>query len=158
MAATRIPAIAGPAARARFTARLPSARAAGNCSRLTISGVMACQAGIFSAVPTPMAKVSASSSAGVMAPSKVSAPSEATASSIQVWVNRSSRRRSTTSASAPEGSESRIIGMASLVCSSATRRGECERDIISHDSPTSSIHDPTFEIRAAIHSARKSGS
>src|SRR5205823_15042081 len=54
--------------------------------------------------------------------------------------------------------ESKMIGIASLVCSSATSSGECDSDIISHDSPTSSIHVPTLEMSAAIHSARKSGS
>ena len=74
----------------------------------------------------------------------------------QACVKRSKRRRSTTSASAPAGNAKRKNGRLSAVCRSATKSGEAVCEVISHASPTSSIHVPTLETTDAIHSQRKS--
>ncbi|MCY1354716.1 hypothetical protein D3C76_1566940 [compost metagenome] len=74
--------MAGPTARARFTPTLDSATAAGSSSLPTSSGVVALQAGIISAVPMPMHRVSASSSQTVVSPSRVSAASRVATAAI----------------------------------------------------------------------------
>jgi hypothetical protein len=60
------PATSGPTMREAFIDTPLSASAAGNCTRGTSSGTMAENTGQRIARPTPLAKVSASSSAGVM--------------------------------------------------------------------------------------------
>ena len=62
------PASSGPTMREAFMATPFSARAAGNCGRLTSSGTMAANTGQRMASPMPLAKVSASSSGAVMPP------------------------------------------------------------------------------------------
>ena len=62
------------------------------------------------------------------------------------------------SAKAPDGIASSTTGKLPAVSTSATMSVDVEREVISQASPTSSIHVPTFEATAAIHSARKTGS
>ena len=62
------PATSGPMMREAFMAMPLSASAAGNCARGTSSGTIAENTGQRMASPTPLAKVSASSSGAVMAP------------------------------------------------------------------------------------------
>src|SRR5437016_12436615 len=62
--ATRTPAIAGPMAREMLMPTLFRAMADGSSSALTSSGTIAAHAGIVIAVPTPTAKVNASSPQG----------------------------------------------------------------------------------------------
>src|SRR5262245_55013085 len=69
-----------------------------------------------------------------------------------------SRRRSTRSAKAPEGTARSTTGKLPAVSINATKNVDVVSEVISHASPTSSIKPPTFEATAAIHSARKSGS
>src|SRR5207244_11195523 len=113
------------------------------------------QAGPFIATPKPRAKVSASKTQGVVAPMIVNTPSDAAASSIQDWVMRRSRRRSTTSASAPARSASRKTGRVVAAWTSATMLGEGAREVISHAAPTFCIQVPTLEATEAIQRARK---
>ena len=62
------PATSGPTMREAFMAMPLSASAAGNCTRGTSSGTMAANTGQRIARPTPLAKVRANSSGGVMTP------------------------------------------------------------------------------------------
>src|SRR4051812_26679028 len=154
-AATTSPARAGPRARAMLKPMLPRVTAAGRSSRGTMSGTLACQAGPLRAAPRPRRKVKARRSPGVVALAAVNAQRPKAARVIQVWVTRSSRRRSSTSATAPAGSESRNIGRLVAAWTSATRMGDGLSVVIIHDAPTFWNQVPTFEATLAIHSQRK---
>src|SRR5882724_6967141 len=156
-AATRSPPSAGPRARATLTEMPPSATAAASSSRGTRSGVVACQAGALSALPRPMQKVSESSNHGPVRRSTVETPSAVAATSIHTCVARSSRRRSTMSASAPAGSARRKNGRLVAVCMSDTMSGEGASPVMSQAALVSCIHVPTFETHEASQSARKTG-
>src|SRR5262249_1178747 len=56
------------------------------------------------------------------------------------------------------GNARRNIGRLPAVSTSATRMGDLVSEIISQDSPTSCIQDPTLDATEAIQSARKIGS
>src|SRR5579864_8088905 len=71
-AATTIPPSAGPTARATFNPAEFKATAEAWRAGVTISGVMACQAGSFTIAPAPSTKVNASRVHGVTAFSSVS--------------------------------------------------------------------------------------
>ena len=71
-----------------------------------------------------------------MAPAAVNAQRPKAARVIQIWVTRSRRRRSSTSATAPAGSDSRNIGRLVAACTSATSVGERVSVVIIHDAPT----------------------
>ncbi len=135
--------------------RLPSATASGNSDFGTSSGWMACHAGRFTAPPRPRANVSKRSEAGVTASAKDSTASPNAATSIQVWVTISRRRRSTMSASAPAGTPTRKTGRSVAVCTNATRVGEALRSPMSHAAPTFCIIVPMFEAIWAMKRARK---
>ena len=153
--ATTSPARAGPAARAMLKPMLPRVTAAGRSSRGTISGMLACQAGPFSAAPRPSRKVKERRIQGVVAWAAVNAQRPKAAAVIQVWVISSRRRRSSTSATAPEGSESRNIGRLVAAWTSATRVGDGLSVVIIHDAPTFWNQVPMFEATLAIQSQRK---
>src|SRR3954463_8915142 len=154
-AATTRPARAGPKARAMLKPMLPRVTAAGRSSRGTISGMLACHAGPLRAAPRPRRKVKARRIPGVVALAAVNAQRPKAARVIQVWVTRSRRRRSSTSATAPAGSESRNMGRLVAAWTSATRVGDGLRVVIIHDAPTFWNQVPTFEATLAIHSQRK---
>src|SRR5436305_3873944 len=153
-AATTRPARAGPAARAMLKPMLPRVTAAGRSSRGTISGMLACQAGPFKAAPSPSRKVKPRRIQGVVAPAAVNAQRPKAATVIQVWVTRSSRRRSSTSATAPAGRDSRNIGRLVAAWTRATSVGDGVSVVIIHDAPTFWNHVPTLEATLAIHSQR----
>ena len=153
-AATARPPRAGPAERAMLKPMLPRVTAAGSSSRGTSSGMIACQAGWFMAAPRPSRKVKRRRSQGVVRPASVSRPRPAAASSIQVWVTSSRRRRSTTSASAPAGRASRNIGRLVAACTSATMVGDGDSVVISQAAPTLWNQVPRLEATVAIHSQR----
>src|ERR1044072_7430140 len=157
-AATMMPPSAGPTARAMLKATLLSETAAVSSLRGTSSGTMACHAGAFIAAPSPSAKVSTSSTTGVVTPASVATASPTAATSIQACEKSSRRLRSMMSASAPAGGASRKGGAVSAVCISATMKGVGASVVISHSAPTLCIHVPTFDATAASHSARKSES
>ncbi len=107
---TSAPAIAGPIARAPFMLMLPSAAAAGICSRGTSSGWIACHAGPVSACPQPIRNSSVNNTAGVARPDPVSDASTPTPAAMAACVAINRRRRSTRSASTPDGNASSITG------------------------------------------------
>src|SRR5947209_12131509 len=153
-AATTRPPRAGQAARAMLKPMLPRVTAAGRSSRGTISGMLACQAGPFKAAPSPRRKVKPRSTQGVVAPAAVNAQSPKAATVIQICVTSSSRRRSSTSATAPAGSDNRNIGRLVAAWTRATSVGEGVSVVISHDAPTFWNQVPTLEATLAIHSQR----
>src|SRR5258705_8206686 len=120
----------------------------------TSSGVIACQVGVFIATPIPSANVKTRSVVGVMRSTKAKTASSAAATSIQVWVTSSSRRRSTISATAPAGSPTRKTGRLVALCTRATINGDGESEVIAHAAPTFCIQVPMLETSDAIHSAR----
>ena len=154
-AATTRPPTAGPTARARFMLTPLSAAACGSIERCTRSGWIACHDGPATALPHPRTKVSPSTTAGDVYPAKVRAVSVPAASSMASWAASSSRRRSTRSARAPDGSASRTTGRLIAVCTSDTRTGEVS--IRSHCAPTVCIQVPTLDANCAIQSARNTG-
>ncbi len=151
---TSAPAMAGPIALAPFMLMLPSAAAAGICSRGTRSGWIACQAGAVSACPQPIRKSRVNSTVGVARPAPVRVASAATPAAIAPWVASNNRRRSTRSASTPEGSASSITGSVVAVWTSGTRTGARGSPTSIHCAPTVCIHVPRLETNWAIHSAR----
>ncbi|MNT03726.1 hypothetical protein D3C72_1382740 [compost metagenome] len=154
--ATIKPPSAGPTALAKLNPALLSATAAWSSSGGTSSGMIACQAGALSAAPRPSAKVTPSSSQGVAKPASVSAARAPAATSIQVWVTRSNRRRSMMSASAPAGSARRNVGRLVAVWTSATITGEMDSVVIIQETPTLCMSVPAFEAKLAIHKVRNS--
>ena len=148
---------AGPTARATLNPAPFSATASCNSAGGTNSGTIACQAGPFMAAPKPSAKVKPNNIMGVIAPSNVATPSAAAASNIQPWVNKRSRRRSTTSASAPAGNATRKTGRLVAACTNATTMGDGVSRVISHAAPTFCIQVPTFDTTEAIQRARNTG-
>ena len=119
--------------------------------------MIALQAGMLSAEPTASRPVSTSTSAGVERSSAAIAANSPATTNIHVCVTSKSLRRSTTSASAPAGSESTNTGSADAAARSAITPGERERSVSSHAAPTLCIQVPRFETSAAIQSARKIG-
>src|SRR5436305_3721276 len=156
--ATTIPPSAGPTARATLNPAEFSATADPCCAGETTSGVMACHAGSFITAPIPSRNVNASNDQGPTAWNNVRTPRARAATIIQLWVNNSSRRRSTMSARAPAGSTATNTGIAEAACTRLTIRGESESCVMSQPAPTFCIHVPLYETTAAIQSDRKSGS
>src|ERR1700688_2844374 len=155
--ATIRPPSAGPAARAMLKPMLPSAIAPGSSGRGTSSGMIACQAGLLAAAPRPSRNVKPSSHQGVIQPASVSTPRPAAATVIHPWVTSSSRRRSSTSASAPAGSARKNDGRLVAACTSATSVVDVVKDVIIQEAPTFCSQVPTLDATVAIHSQRKSG-
>src|SRR5690606_34033163 len=151
----RIPASAGPMARAMLMPIEFSAIAGCRVARGTRLGTTACQAGAISAAPVPIAKVKARSRAGVIAPAAVSAAIAPT-TPVRTRLTRSrNRRRSTRSASAPANSAKRKIGAVVAACTSVTIAGDESSVVISQPAPTSCIQVPMLEISDATHSSAK---
>src|SRR5262245_20178624 len=151
------PARAGPTARAEFALMAFKATADRKSAGGTSSGKVACQAGEFMAAPTPIANVNANKTQEVDIPASVKTPSKQAASSIHPWVKRSRRRRSTMSARAPAGSESKKAGKLVADWINATISGEAETELISQAAPTFCIQVPIFDAEEAIHILRKTG-
>src|SRR6267378_4087909 len=151
------PAMAGPTARAMLIATVPSPTLAGNSSRGTVSGMIACQAGKSIALPAPIPSVITRSIQGCTTPVIVRTPSNAITRNIHTWATRRIRRRSSTSANAPAGSARRNRGSVVAACTSDTMSGDGASSVISQAAAASCIHVPTFEATSAIHSARNSG-
>src|SRR6266850_2537463 len=153
-AATRTPPTAGPIARPMLIGSAFSATARVSSDGGTSSGVIACQVGVFIAAPIPSANVKTRSVVGVMRSTNARTASSAAATSIQVWVTSSSRRRSTISATAPAGSPTRKTGRLVALCTRATINGDGESEVIVHAAPTFCIQVPMLDTSEAIHSAR----
>src|SRR6266478_8055448 len=149
---------AGPIARATLKPTTVSVIAAGKSVGRTNSGVIACQTGLLIAVPMPRRKVSESRRAGVIWPINARTPIAPAATTIQICMTSSRRRRSTMSASAPAGRARSTTGRLPAVSTSATSTGEGVNEVINHDSPTSCIHVPMLDTTVAIQSARNTDS
>lgn len=149
------PASAGPRARLTFMPMELSATAALSCSRGTRWGRIDCQVGAMKAIPAPSRKTKRSRSGALIAPAATSNASVPATTSIRVLTRRSSRRRSTTSASAPAGSASRNMGRVVAACTRATHRGSGAMVAISQPAPTSFIQVPRLEITIAPQSTAK---
>src|ERR1700749_3509171 len=150
------PPSAGPRARARLNPALFNDTASGSCWRGTSSGMMACHAGLFIAVPTLRRQVRTSNTHGEMMLKKVSRLRSATAPSIQACQNSKRRRRSKMSAVAPASSPRIKTGRLAAVCIRAIRSGDGVSKVISQVPAVSCIQPPRFEIVEAIHKLRKS--
>src|SRR5258705_12298832 len=155
--ATRTPPRAGPMARPIFTGNALSVTARVSSDAGTSSDVIACQVGVFIATPTPRANVNARSVVAVIWPRYASTASSPAATSIQLCVTSSSRRRSTMSATAPAGSPTTKTGRLVALCTRATMKGDGESEVMAHAALTFCIHVPMLEMSDAIHSARNTG-
>jgi hypothetical protein len=120
LAARMAPPIAGPTARARFWLTEPSDIAWTRSAGATSSGCRVCQVGDVRAWPVPTANSNASSDHGVISPAIASPPSAAAAASMNVWVIRRKRRRSTRSPTAPATTANSSTGRLAAVWTSAT--------------------------------------
>ena len=152
-----MPPSAGPRARARLNPALLSDTASGSCSRGTSSGMIACHAGLFIAVPTLSRNVSISSTHGERMLRNVSRLSNATAPSIHACQKSSRRRRSKMSAVAPASRPSSTTGRLAAVCISAISSGDGVSTVISQVPAVSCIQPPRFEMVDATQSLRNSG-
>lgn len=152
IAATIIPPIVGPTTRPMLPPRALRVRAAGS-SDLGTSPLNVGIIGVLIIVrPAPSAKVSINSIVGVVRPIRVRIPSTVDIINIYAHVRRSMLRRSKMSDNIPDGNANKKIGKAVAVVMRETNNGFGEREVISHDAPTSYIAAPTYEKRAAIHS------
>ena len=152
IAATIIPPIVGPTTRPMLPPRALRVRAAGS-SDLGTSPLNVGIIGVLIIVrPAPSAKVSINSIVGVVRPIRVRIPSIVDIVNIYAHVIRSILRRSKMSDNIPDGNANKKIGKAVAVVMRETNNGFGEREVISHDAPTSYIAAPTYEKRAAIHS------
>src|SRR5206468_4380600 len=151
------PAIAGPTARATLIATVPSPTLAGSSSRGTTSGIIACHAGMSTALPAPMASVIARSIHGCTTPVTVSTPSSAAIRNNQTWATSKTRRRSRISARAPPGRARRNSGMVVAACTSETISGEGASNVINQAAAESCIHVPMLDTTSEIHRARNNG-
>ena len=132
-------------------------RAMAGCrlSRGTRLGTTACHAGAIRAAPAPIAKVNASSSAGVIDPTAARVAIAPLVPASTRLTRSKKRRRSTRSASAPANSAKRKIGAVVAACTRATIAGDGFRVVISQPAPTSCIQVPMLEINVATHSSAK---
>jgi hypothetical protein len=104
--------------------------AAGSCSRSTRSTLTAENAGSPRLARMPRTKVAPRRTAGVVTSATVSTPSSVAVTNCQAYANRSSPRRSMTSASAPAGSAKAKAGSAPAVDTSPTKAAELVSDVI----------------------------
>ena len=152
---TTSPPRAGPMARLTLKPALLSATPAAIWFFGTRSGTEACQAGAFRAAPTPSSRDMAMRRPGVTRCRAERMAMARATSSIQAWVSRSSRRRSTMSAMAPPGMDKISMGRVAPVSMRLMSSGDRESSDMSHFSPTLWTQVPTFEAMAAIQIARK---
>src|SRR3954470_10372962 len=152
--ATRTPAIGGPIARAASTVTPLRDAAAGNCSRGTNSGWIACQAGVVIAAAQPIANKSDSSERELRTPATVIAVNTAAAAAAYTCSAISNRLRSTRSASAPAKSARINVGDRLAVWTSATVVALAFSVTRNHCAPTVCIHVPMLEARAAMNRPR----
>ena len=142
-------------ARATLKPMLFSAIASRSSGRGTCSGVSDCSTGVASAEAMPAISSPATSSAGVIAPACVVTPRYSAARPMTMLTPISSRRRLTTSASAPAGSASRNSGSVAATCTSATQVALGAISVISQPAPTSRIQVPMLPTSAAVHMTAK---
>ena len=98
-----------------------------------------------------------SSNGGVIASANATMQVIKPTPATHTWVNRSRRRRSTISASAPLGRPNRNTGSEAAVATSATITGEVVSVVISHAAATSFIHMQMFAVTQTPQSMRNTG-
>src|SRR5205814_1884038 len=121
------------------------------------SGMIELQAGELKATPMPSAAATARRTHGLTPPSQATALRRGATPSIQLWATSRIRRRSSTSASAPAGSERKKIGTALTVAMTESNNGELDNVLIVHTAAVSFIAEPMLELRLASQIARKMG-
>src|SRR5258708_5064986 len=146
------PPSAGPMARLMLKPTLFKVTAGARSALGTSSGTTACQAGAMSTLPTPIKNVNSSSNDGVTRSSHTRADRPAQITDVAISTTMSSRRRSTTSARAPDGSANRNIGKVAATWTIATTNGSGARPVISQLDAVLYIHVPTLETSVASHS------
>jgi hypothetical protein len=149
--ATIIPPIVGPTTRPMLPPRALRVRAAGSSDLGTSPLNVGIIGVLIIVIPAPIAKVNIKSIVGVVRPIRVRIPSVVDIATIYALVIRSIMRRSKMSDNIPDGNANKKIGRAVAVVMRETNNGFGEREVISHDAPTSYIAAPTYEKRAAIH-------
>src|SRR6266481_6236871 len=77
---------------------------------------------------------------------------------MALWVKSRNFRRSIISANAPAGSAISSTGRVTATVTSATHIGELVREVMSQPVATACIQLPVYEMTAAIHKLRNSGS
>ena len=152
--ATRSPPRAGPTARATLIEMPLRVTALGSRDGPTSSGRIALNAGAVKAVPIEISTINRRRIAGDIAPARAIASITTAMPNSQPWAARRKSRRSTTSANAPAGIANANTGNVVAVSTRAMSSGEIVRDVISHTSPTSWTHVPTFDTVAATQRAR----
>ena len=150
--ATIIPPIVGPTTRPMLPPRALRVRAAGSSDFGTSPLNVGIIGVLIIVIPAPIAKVNNKSIIGVVRPIRVRIPSIVDIVNIYAQVRRSILRRSKMSDNIPDGNANKKIGKAVAVVMRETNNGFGEREVISHEAPTSYIAAPTYEKRAAIHS------
>src|SRR6478735_6620949 len=110
---------------------------------------------MVSVVPMPSRNVAVSSSAGVSRPVAVSTVKPAPTITWKTCTATSSFRRSTMSASAPEGNASTKVGSIAAACTNPTNVAALGSSTNSHWAPTVCIQVPIMLNSWAVHSARK---
>jgi len=137
-----------------LTPREFSATAGPSSALLTRSGTTAWNGGELMALPTLNRNAAASSTVVVTCPVNERIASPAAAINIHSWEKSRYLRRSTISAITPEGRAKRNIGKLLAACTRAISSGSALRVSMLQLTPTSLIHEPTFETTVAIHSIR----
>jgi len=154
-AATIAPPSAGPTDRARLKPMEFNPTAPGTCSRGTMSPTEACHAGLKSAPPQPMRKVSARRSHGVSHPAQATTASATETANMKACARSMIRRRSRLSASAPATSAKTMIGRVFDDCTSATIEWLSVISPIAQAAPTPWMSEPRFETWLASQRSRK---
>src|SRR5579859_4103178 len=72
------------------------------------------------------------------------------AANIRIWAISMTNLRSQMSATAPDASDSSMIGAEVDACTNATMSAVGAMEVISHEAPTAWIRPPKFEIRLAL--------
>src|SRR3954470_6502298 len=152
------PASAGPTARATLTETFVIATAATSSRRGTRSGTVAENAGRNIASPAPSAAVKTRTTAGVAAPATVNTANTIIDTVIARLAATSSRRRSTTSATAPANNESTTPGTLIAVWISDTNAAESDSLVMTSTAPTVCAQMTICAAMNANHATRKRAS
>ena len=153
-AAITRPASAGPIDCATFDEIELSAIAFGSSDRSTSSGVTAMNAGAASVPNVDNTNVKISSRGTFSAPVSSITPSAPAAASDASCVAIMSRRRSSTSASAPASTATRNPGTVHAACTRLTTVGESLRSVTAQLAATVCMKVPRLDTNPAIHSPR----
>jgi hypothetical protein len=149
------PPSAGPMARATLMPSEFRATAARSSALPTSSGTTDWKAGPDRAAPIPPRSVRPSSNPGDMAPDPAASARARPTRSRNACTPTRNLRRSTTSASAPAGRDSRNTGRVVAPWTIATARGEGDSSVISQPDATSRTQVPVLDTSTASQTTRK---